>query len=546
MEQKSIVAIEIASSKLKGAVCNVDSDGTMTVLAVEEIAATDNVRYGRIQNVQEVSSGVNELIRKLENNPAVAPRKICAVAIPLGGRSLSGIPASATLHFPSEIPIVDETVRRLKQEAMKDIVSRKAVELILPRTFYVNNVQVSKPVGNFGKQLSGDFILLACSNENRRNLERVRFDNISPENVRFLLRPVALADFVLTDTEKQLGCVLVDFGAETTTISIYKDSAPAFLSTLPIGSRLITRDLMSGLNLTEERAEGFKTTIGNAFPEASAVPDDNPNAREVNGYVRARAGEIAANIVNQIVLSGYKNADLPGGIIIVGGGARLKNFDALLYNQCKLQVRDGSMPPTVVFKATVNRSHENIDVVSLLALAASDPAFPDCLTEPVREQIHPETVSTSPFDGDDSHDVQTPYTGMNRPGFPGHADTRADERRSYGRYVDEDNLLTDDKDRDSDATETTEKTSSGGFMSKLFGRKKSKKQLQPEEEPDPYELPEEEPEEEEPEFTDPEQPESINGMRKKISRWRNTLTNFYTHMPEEEEDPGYNPGKDED
>ena len=289
MEARTIVAIEISSSKLKGAVCAVaERPGSrvpeLTVLAVEEIRASNNVRHGRIQNVQEVSSGINEIIRKLENHPAVSPRKVQAVVLPLGGRSLCGIPVSATLHFPSEIEIVSDTIDRLKQEAIKDVISRKTIEAIVPRAFYVNNVEVKNVVGTFGKQLRGDFLLIACSNENRRNLERIKFDTIRPANIHTRLRPIALADFVLGDSEKQLGCVLVDFGAETTTISIYHDGAMNYLSTLPMGSRLITRDLMAGLSLTEERAEDFKRTLGSAIPENEHGLADQASAAEVNNF----------------------------------------------------------------------------------------------------------------------------------------------------------------------------------------------------------------------------------------------------------------------
>lgn len=73
MEPKNIVAIEIASSKIKGAVAAVADDGSLTVLAVEEMPATDNVRYGRVQNIRAVSVAVNEILRRLEAAPKKWP-----------------------------------------------------------------------------------------------------------------------------------------------------------------------------------------------------------------------------------------------------------------------------------------------------------------------------------------------------------------------------------------------------------------------------------------------------------------------------------------
>lgn len=387
MEPRSIVAIEISSSKIKGGVATVDASGVLTVLAVEEIKAVDNVRYGRVQNVQEVSSGVNEIIRKLENNPAVAPNKIVGVVVPVGGRSLGSIPASGTLSFPGDIEILADTVNRLKQEALKDVVTTKAIEAVLPRTFFVNNVAVAKPVGNYGQRFRGEFVLIAIAPETRRNLERVKFESITGDRVFQRLRATAVADLVLTDTERQLGCALVDFGAETVTVSVYKEGALCYLSTLPIGSRTITRDLMNGLTLTEERAEEFKTTIGNAaLPESGSAAGD-ATAVEVNNFVQARAGEIAANIVHQILQSGYKAAELAAGIILTGGGSKLRNFDNVLGAQSKMSVRPASIPPVVEFHSSFDRSGDNIDIVALLWAGARSPKVVDCLYIPPKSTI---------------------------------------------------------------------------------------------------------------------------------------------------------------
>ena len=67
---------------------------------METLPAVNSVRHGRVQNIREVSTAVNDIIRKLENSPEVAPRKVQTVALSLGGRSLAGIPATATLQFP--------------------------------------------------------------------------------------------------------------------------------------------------------------------------------------------------------------------------------------------------------------------------------------------------------------------------------------------------------------------------------------------------------------------------------------------------------------
>ena len=87
MEQKYIVALEIGSSHIRAAVGTVNDDGVLTLLAVEDDYAVEIVRYGTIQNVEEVSNRVKSLMRRLENYQNIHPRKIKGVYISIGGRS---------------------------------------------------------------------------------------------------------------------------------------------------------------------------------------------------------------------------------------------------------------------------------------------------------------------------------------------------------------------------------------------------------------------------------------------------------------------------
>lgn len=377
MEPKTIVAIEIASSKIKGGVATVGPDG-MTVLAVEELPGIGNVRYGRVQNIREVSGMVNEIIRKLEKAPAVSPRSVKAAVISLGGRSLTATPAKSGLKFPNECEITENHIARLEYEASQNVMLDKTIVETVPRMFYVNRTATPKPVGTFGETVQGEFMFITCAKETAQNLDRLKFEKVDHDSIKVVLRPTAVGDMVLTPDERELGCALVDFGAETTTVSVYKDGSLAFLSVIPMGSRLITLDLMSGLGLTEEAAENYKITLGTLGEVNNA---ENTNAQEVNAYVRARAGEIAANILNQIERSGYTADDL-SKIILVGGGSRLPEFATLLHNQCKMPVRMAEMPASVTFRVAGRNNANNIDIVAILAAGAR--TLPDsCLSEPV-------------------------------------------------------------------------------------------------------------------------------------------------------------------
>lgn len=417
MDNRYIVALEIGSSKIKGLVASVGDLGEINVIAVEETRMIDCVRYGRIQNVQEVSSYINEIIRKIENNPRVHPRKVTDIFVSLGGRSLSTVTAQAQAKFPNPIEISTETIERLKREASFGLVTDKKTLEMLPHAYFVDNSEVKKVVGVVGSQLKAEFSAIVISPVNLDNLNRLKFENRNPK-LHYIIRPTVLADLVLSASEKQIGCALVDFGAETTTINIYKDDVLQSIVTLPIGSRNITRDLMSGLNMTEERAEIAKSDVGSALTDGTATSSTDV---EINNYISARAGEIVANILHQIEAAGFKTA-LPGGIILTGGGARLRNFDRLVEAQSKMPVRIASIEGSLQFKGNSFDRNSNIDILATAKNVAENFDI-DCL-EALPQPVDKASTSAGNHNDYDYHEAH---------------------RGGY-RQVDEDNLLGDDPD----------------------------------------------------------------------------------------------------
>lgn len=414
---RHIVALEIGSSKIKGLVASVGELGDIQIIDIEETRVNDCVRYGKIQNVQEVSSFVNNIIRKLENHPRISPRKITDVFVSLGGRSLATVTTQAQATFPGAVEITEETINRLKRDASFGLVTDKVNLDMVPNAFYVDNKEVKKIVGTIGSNVRAVFSAIVISPVNRRNLDLIKFDGHSLER-HYVVRPTALADLLLSATERQIGCVLVDFGAETTTLAIYKDDTLQKIITLPIGSRNITRDLMSGLSMTEESAEMAKAR--NRFVSADTQTSTDI---EINNYISARAGEIVANILHQIEAAGFKPQQLAGGIILTGGGSRLHNFDKIIEAQSKMPVRIAAVDSSLQFKTGDFDSTLNLDLLAI-AKYATEKSSVDCLT-PAPE--HSVVLDIDDRSADDDY-LQASQT--------------------VRRTVDEDSLLDDDADDD--------------------------------------------------------------------------------------------------
>lgn len=402
MEQKYIVAIEIGSSKIKGAVGTFDNSNTLTVLAVEEEKLTgdelgDSVRYGVIQNVDKVTGSLQRICRKLESSPNVSPRKIKGVYTSIGGRSLLASTCEVSRQYPDDIEITDAYFEQLKREARQSLTTtEKEVVDVVTRECTINNMSYkTNPVGLLGRNIKATFNLITCRTPVKRNINRVINERLGLDIHGYIVRPLAEANLVLTDEEKRLGCMLVDFGAETVSAVIYKNGALVYAATLPIGSRNITRDLMT-LNFTEERAEETKKVSGNADIQDQSQRRKNPDGldtTEINNYVAARAGEIVSNILEQITYAELKPADLPGGIVLVGGGAKLKGFSNLLVSQSNMKVRIGSPSGLIRISDGRIQPNDSVDVISILADAVKgNPA--ECMERP----------ATAPASDDDTLD----------------------------------------------------------------------------------------------------------------------------------------------
>ena len=389
MNDRYLVALEISSSKIIAAIGKTSFNGELDIIAIEQETDVDGIRYGIIQNLEETSMCVSRLFGRLEQRAGVTPRKIKGVIVGLSGRSLRNIPTEVAMPLPEETEIDDNILLRLRNQAMQSAIDN-TLEVIdaVPRTYRVGKIETLTPKGMIGNAITGVFDLIVCRPEMTRNIRRTICDKLHLQLEGFVVTAMAAAHLILTSDEKDLGCMLVDAGSQTTTVSIYKNGGLRYFSTLPMGGHNITRDIMS-LGVIEARAEEIKKTSGNAFPE-----DSKPSTLNIGGIrlsdvanlVTARREEIVANIVEQISYAGMKETDLSKGIICIGGAARLQGFTALLSQQSDLPVRMGNLPDYVKFNGIKPLPTETVEVISVLYAGATLSEH-ECLEMPEKEAL---------------------------------------------------------------------------------------------------------------------------------------------------------------
>lgn len=362
-----IVALEIGSSKIVGAIAEKTSaGGYLSVRHLQEEEHINSVRYGIVQNVENIKSAINRIIKNLEG---MIDGRVTQVYLGVSGRSLHSIVSEVNRSVGTTEPITRELIDRIIKDATSSPIRNLDTVDIVPRAYYVDKVMTPNPVGQFGSSIKIKVNLIVAKPSLKLNLNRLMTFGIPVKD--YIVTPLAVAEQILSESDRELGCMLVDMGAETTTVAIYKNKALIYLNTLPLGGRNLTRDVMIGLNVMEETAENVKKNINNPLDpvNASNVVIEGVNAREAANYISARTGEIIANINQQLADAGVSSDEIKS-IVLIGGCAHMGGLKQKLEDTLKIRVRMGQNPPTLnILNSDINRM-EYIEIFSLLATAA--------------------------------------------------------------------------------------------------------------------------------------------------------------------------------
>ena len=334
-----IAAIELGSSKIAGIAGKKNSDGSIQVLAYTREDSSSFIRKGVIYNLDKTAQSLTSIINKLEG---ALNNSIAKIYVGIGGQSLRTVRNVVSRDLEEETIISQELVDSICDENLEIPLIDMDILDVAPQEYKIGNNLQADPVGVAGSHIEGRFLNIVARASLKKNLERC-FEQAKIEDL--LISPLVTADAVLTESERRSGCALIDFGADTSTISIYKNNILRFLTVLPLGGNSITHDLVS-LQMEEEEAERLKIRYGNAFyeeeegeePATCQLEDGNRTIElgKLNNIIEARTEEIIANVWNQIQLSGYDDK-LLAGLIITGGAANLKDLDEVLRKRSKIE-----------------------------------------------------------------------------------------------------------------------------------------------------------------------------------------------------------------
>ncbi|MBP5499087.1 MAG: hypothetical protein J6Y05_00125 [Bacteroidales bacterium] len=294
-------AIQLGSSRILAIAAEKDmSNGALTNIQIESEVSSDCISHGRIVNVEKTAMHIRTLIQKLGNRMRTP---IAAAYVGVGGMSLHSLVQQPSVKIPDYDVLNSQSIGQNQHQL---IVGEKRI---------------------------------------RENI-RAAMDRAGIRIVDIIVLPIATAS-ILTGSERKKGCVLVDMGAGTTTVSIYKGGELKHLAVIPLGGESVTFDIQSA-GCTYEDAERIKRDWSDVSQEVTpeSPAGNTPSAMfaekalpipqsKLNNIALCRYEEIAANIEHQIEASGFKD-QLDAGCILTGGAAYQNGLTTLLLRRLSI------------------------------------------------------------------------------------------------------------------------------------------------------------------------------------------------------------------
>lgn len=313
--------------------------------------ASDGIRRGIVVDLEEAVSSVSSALEKAERMVG-SPIEHATVAI--NGSDISTeISRGVVAISKANGEITQEDVMRAIDAAHAvSVPANQEILHIIPRSFTIDNQKnIKDPVGMTGTRLEVEAYVIKGPQTQVKNLTKIIYrTGVDIDEV--VLAPLAASQSVLTKKQKDVGTCVIDLGGGTTGLVLFEDGELSHSAVLPVGSGHVTNDIAIGLRTSIDVAEKVKIQFGTAIPEdvpeqeeidLSKLDQNEEEAvmrRHVAEIIEARYIEIF-ELVNQQFMNIGRQGKIPGGVILVGGGARMAGVVDVAKKTLNLPVQIG-------------------------------------------------------------------------------------------------------------------------------------------------------------------------------------------------------------
>jgi cell division protein FtsA len=336
------VGLDIGTTKIVAMIGRSNDYGKIEVLGTGK-AKSLGVHRGVVNNItqtiQSIQLAVDEAI-------AVSGIKINEAVVGIAGQHIRSLQHSDYITRPNSEEVIDEQdLEKLEKQVYK-LVMLPGEEIIhvLPQEFKVDGqAEITEPVGMYGGRLEANFHVVVGQVSSIKNIGRC-IKSAGLDLAGITLEPLASAEAVLSNEEKEAGVALIDIGGGTTDLAIFKNGIIRHTAVIPFGGNVITEDIKEGCSIIEKQAELLKTKFGSAWPgenkdnEIVSIPGlrgrdpKEITLKNLSRIIHARVVEIVEQVYPEIKNYGHEEPKkkLIAGIVLTGGGAQLKHLKQLV------------------------------------------------------------------------------------------------------------------------------------------------------------------------------------------------------------------------
>jgi cell division protein FtsA len=360
-----VTGIDIGSSVVRVIVAQKEPEGE----DIKILGVGTSPMYGMQRGVvTDVEEGVASLGRALDMAERISGIPIERAYVSMNGSHLSSQNLRGVIAVSrADGEITPDDVDRVINAAQAiSIPPNREILHVLPQNYIVDGQEyIQDPVGMTGVRLEVEAHVIEGSVPAIKNLTKV-VNQAGVHIEDFVFSPLAAALAVLNRRQKELGVVLVDIGAGTTSLVVYEENRLLHTSVLPVGASHITNDIAIGLRTSIDIAEAIKVSHGTAIPadvpqnetisiESEDGEQESVSRREVANIISARLEELFSFVDRELKGIG-KSGLLPAGVIVTGGGSHMGGLVEVAKKRLRLPVRIGVPGPMSGISEQTNES----------------------------------------------------------------------------------------------------------------------------------------------------------------------------------------------
>ena len=354
MEKNISVGLDIGTTKIVAMVGAKNEFKKLEILGIGKSQSL-GVHRGVVNNITQTIESIKYAIEeaKMESGE----ENIKEVVVGIAGQHIRSLQHSDYITRENPDKVIDNNdIDELINQVYK-LVMLPGEEIIhvLPQDFKVDGQsEIKEPIGMYGSRLEANFHIVVGQVSSIRNIGRC-IKSSGLEMADITLEPLASADAVLSNEEKEAGIALIDIGGGTTDVAIFKDGIIRHTAVIPFGGNVITEDIKEGCSIMGNQAEQLKVKFGSAWPgenketEIVAIPGllgrdpKEISLKTLSKIINARVVEIIEQVYLEIKNYGNDEAKkkLIGGIVLTGGGSQLKHLKQLVEYVTGMDTRIG-------------------------------------------------------------------------------------------------------------------------------------------------------------------------------------------------------------